>query len=173
MTVSAKMTTDYSIDGALVEAQPVAYIHPDSISALILAPEGAWMRVFTRGKQPPPDGWTPVYTAPPSAPVGVEELPPPFGYVEPRHDLSGYEVFDEPGPRRAAIWNLHGMQQALAQQPAAVDEVVVEEVNEKMAIAAYERHMGVSADDPAYGPDLSQWMAGWNAALASQAVGVG
>lgn len=55
----------------------------------------------------------------PSAPVGVEGLPQPFGYVEPRHDLSGYEVFDEPGPRRAAIWNLHGMQQALAQQPAA------------------------------------------------------
>ena len=67
MTVSAKMTTKPA-----AEAQPVAYIHPDSISALILAPEGAWMRVFTRGKQPPPDGWTPVYTAPPSAPVGVE-----------------------------------------------------------------------------------------------------
>lgn len=60
----------------------------------------------------------PLYTAPPSAPVGVAGLPQPFGYVEPRHDLSGYEVFDEPGPRRAAIWNLHGIQQALAQPRA-------------------------------------------------------
>lgn len=58
-------------------------------------------------------------TPAPAMPNGVEGLPQPFGYVEPRHDLSGYEVFDEPGPRRAAIWNLHGMQQALAQQPAA------------------------------------------------------
>lgn len=57
-------------------------------------------------------------TAPPSAPVGVEGLPKPFGYVEPRHDLSGYEVFDEPGPRRAAIWNMHGMRKALAQTRA-------------------------------------------------------
>jgi hypothetical protein len=56
--------------------------------------------------------------APPSAPVGVEGLPQPFGYVEPRHDLSGYEVFDEPGPRRAAIWNMHGMRKALAQTRA-------------------------------------------------------
>src|SRR5690606_30523011 len=48
------------------------------------------------------------------------------------------------------------------------DEVELEEANEQRAIAAYEKHMGVSADDPAYGPDLSQWMAGWNAALAQQ-----
>lgn len=41
-----------------------------------------------------------------------------------------------------------------------------EEANETAAIAAYEKYMGVSADDPAYGPDLTQWMAGWNAALA-------
>ena len=54
------------------------------------------------------------------------------------------------------------------QQPAAVDEVLAEEANERAAIAAYEKHMGVSADDPAYGPDLAQWMAGWNAALAAQ-----
>ncbi|HRP74548.1 MAG TPA: Lar family restriction alleviation protein [Rhodocyclaceae bacterium] len=57
-------------------------------------------------------------TAPPSAPVGVEWLPQPFGYVEPRPDLSGYEVFDEPAPRRAAIWNMHGMRKALAQTRA-------------------------------------------------------
>ena len=44
-----------------------------------------------------------------------------------------------------------------------------EEANEIAAIAAYEKHMGVSADDPAYGPDLAQWMAGWNAALSSTA----
>ena len=53
-----------------------------------------------------------------AAPVGVEGLPQPFGYVEPRHDLSGYEVFDEPSPRRAAIWNMHGMRKALAQTRA-------------------------------------------------------
>src|SRR5690606_18358118 len=52
------------------------------------------------------------------------------------------------------------------------DEVELEEANEQRAIAAYEKHMGVSADDPAYGPDLSQWMAGWNAALAQQPAAV-
>jgi len=60
----------------------------------------------------------PADTAPPSAPVGVEGLPQPFGYIEPRPDLSGYEVFDEPAPRRAAIWNMHGMRKALAQTRA-------------------------------------------------------
>ena len=56
----------------------------------------------------------------------------------------------------------------LAQQPAAVDGAMVEEANEQRAIAKYEKYMGVSADDQAYGPDLTQWMAGWNAALAAQ-----
>lgn len=54
---------------------------------------------------------------------------------------------------------------------AAVDEAMAEEANERAAIAAYEKHMGVSVDDPAYGPDLAQWMAGWNAALAGQQQG--
>ena len=68
--------------------------------------------------------WSAMLAAAPSA-QGVDGLPQPFGYIEPRPDLSGYEVFDDPGPRRAAIWNMHGMQQALAQQPAAVDEAMV------------------------------------------------
>jgi hypothetical protein len=68
------------------QGQPVAYIHPDSISALTLAPEGAWLRVFTRGKQPPPDGWTPVYTAPPSAP---KAQPLPNGVIQ-RHVVTKF-----------------------------------------------------------------------------------
>ena len=70
-------------------------------------------------------------------------------------------------------WRLNTALATQHQEPKAearggVDEAMVEEANEQRAIAAYEKYMGVSADDPAYGPDLSQWMAGWNAALATQ-----
>jgi len=98
----------------------------------------------------------PADTAPPSAPVGVDGLPQPFGYIEPRPDLSGYEVFDDPGPRRAAIWNMHGVQQALAQQPAAVDEAMVEV--RKLARAMRMRSLdGATRSALLYADDLREY----------------